>query len=69
MFVCVFDSVFDDVREARMVREFVGVPVEFGVTEGVTDAAGQFNIALPGETSCVKQDPEIKVLFANNSLH
>jgi hypothetical protein len=32
----VFDDVIEDVREERIVREVVGVPVAFGVLDGVT---------------------------------
>ena len=43
--VAVLDNVIDDVREERIVREFVGVPVVFGVTEGVVEAAGHDKLA------------------------
>lgn len=43
--VAVCDAVLDDVREERIEREVVGVPVAFGVTERVGDSAGQFIIA------------------------
>ena len=43
--LAVLDDVIDGVREARIVREFVGVPVVFGVPEGVVEAAGHLKLA------------------------
>ena len=43
--VAVLDDVIDGVRDARIVREFVGVPVAFGVAEGVVEAAGHVKLA------------------------
>ena len=43
--LAVLDNVIDAVREERIVREFVGVSVVFGVTEGVVEAAGHVKLA------------------------